>query len=206
MYVAFTFLLASESEVAFAELYALPPREQITVPHQPLPVVTAARPAPAPSPTPTPRQESNIGTRLRQFLAPEIKAGLVQVLDDAQATTVRLTNRNMFGSGDATVAASAQPLIGRIGDALNDEQGNVSVFGFTDDQPIHTPRFPSNFELSKARADAVAALLRTHLKDPSRLRAQGKGQADAIAANTTPEGRQQNRRTEIVLVRASDAM
>jgi type VI secretion system protein ImpK len=208
LYVAFTFLLASESEIAFAELFALPPRGQVTVPHQPLP---APPPAPAPTPVaaapapPLPPADS-LGSKLRQFLAPEIKAGLVQILEDAQATTVRVTNRNMFGSGEATLATSAAPLIGRIGEALNDEPGKVSVYGFTDDQPIHTPRFPSNFELSQARADAVAALLRTHLKDPTRLHAQGKGQADPIAANATAEGRQQNRRTEIVLVRASNAM
>ncbi len=207
MYVAFTFLLANESEVAFAELFALPPRGPVTVPHQPLP------PPPAPAAAPTPvaaapaaPPPASLGSKLRQFLAPEIKAGLVQVLEDAQATTVRVTNRNMFGSGEATLAASAAPLIGRIGDALSDEPGNVSVNGFTDDQPIHTPHFPSNFELSQARADAVAALLRTHLKDAARLHAQGKGQADPIAPNATAEGRQQNRRTEIVLVHASNAM
>jgi type VI secretion system protein ImpK len=206
MYVAFTFLLASESEVAFAELFALPPRGQVTVPHQPLPAPPSA-PAPKPvAAAPAPPPPDNLGSKLRQFLAPEIKAGLVQVLEDAQATTVRVTNRNMFGSGEAALAASAAPLIGRIGDALNDEPGSVSVIGFTDDQPIHTPRFPSNFELSQARAEAVAALLRTHLKDPARLHAQGKGQADPIASNTTAEGRQQNRRTEIVLVHASNAM
>jgi type VI secretion system protein ImpK len=208
MYVAFTYLLANESEVAFAELFALPPRGQATVPHQPLP---PPPPAPAAAPTPlaaapvSPPPDS-LGSKLRQFLAPEIKAGLVQVLEDAQATTVRVTNRNMFGSGEATLAASAAPLIGHIGDALNDEPGNVSVYGFTDDQPIHTPRFPSNFELSQARADAVAALLRTHLKDAARLHAKGKGQSDPIASNATADGRQQNRRTEIVLVRASNAM
>ena len=80
------------------------------------------------------------------------------------------------------------------------------VNGYTDDQPIHTARFPSNFELSQARADAVASQLRARLKDPKRMRAQGKAQADPIGPNTTAEGRAQNRRTEVVLIRASDAM
>jgi type VI secretion system protein ImpK len=203
MFVGFTFLLASISDVAFAELFSLPPRGEVTVPRAvapgPVAPVVASRAA-------SPVVPSGTFAKLRQFLAPEIKAGLVQVLQDAQTVTVRLTNRNMFGSGEATLATSYAPLLARIGDALNEETGNVMVYGFTDDQPIRTARFPSNFELSQTRADAVGALLRARLKDPGRLRAQGKGQADPIAANTTADGRQQNRRIEIVLVRASDAM
>jgi type VI secretion system protein ImpK len=200
IFVTLTLMLAGVSDVAFAELFALPPRGQITVPRQTVPALAPTPPlAPASAAPPT-----GAFTTLRRFLEPEIKAGLVQVLQDAQTVTVRLTNRSMFSSGEANIAKAYGPLLGRIGDALNEEKGEVRVYGFTDDQPIRTARFPSNFELSQARADAVAGFL--HLKDPKRLHAQGKGQADPIASNTTAEGRQQNRRTEIVLVRASDAM
>ncbi len=145
--------------------------------------------------------------KLRQFLEPEIRAGLVQVFQDAQASDRKADQSQhvRFRRSHAGRARTIQ-LIGRIGDALNGEAGDVRVFGFTDDQPIRTARFPSNFELSQARADAVAALLRRALTDPKRLSAQGQGAADPIASNATPDGRQQNRRTEIVLVRASDAM
>ena len=119
--------------------------------------------------------------------------------------TVRLLGATMFGSGEAALTSSFGPLLGRIGDALNDQPGDVKVFGYTDNQPIRNARFPSNFELSQARADAVANHIRARLKDPSRLRTQGKGQNDPIAPNTTAEGRQQNRRTEIVIIRPSDA-
>jgi type VI secretion system protein ImpK len=149
-------------------------------------------------------QPSGIGNRFRQFLEPEIRAGLVQVFEDAQTVTVRLTNRNMFGSGEATLGASYTPLLGRIGEALQDEAGAVLVNGYTDNQKIRTPRFPSNFELSQARADAVAGVLRSKLSDPKRVEPKGRGEADPIASNATPDGRQQNRRTEIILVRASD--
>lgn len=199
MYLAFSFLLANSSEVAFAELFALPPQGPVLVPRQPRvapPVVTVQ---------PAPTVAEIFQPRLRQFLEPEIKAGLLQVLEDAQTITIRLTNHNMFGSGEAALTASFAPLLQRIGDALNDERGNVSVYGYTDDQPIRTARFPSNFELSQARADAVADRLRARLTDPKRLRAQGKGQTSPIASNATAEGRQENRRTEIILVRAPDA-
>ncbi|HET6610200.1 MAG TPA: type VI secretion system protein TssL, long form [Rhodopila sp.] len=197
-YIGFAFALSNSSEISFAELYGLPPRGAVVVP----------RTAPPP-PAPPPAQVvvvSNLAVKLKQFLAPEIKAGLVTVFQDAQAITVRLANVNMFGSGQAVLATSYYPLLQRIGDALNDEKGDVIINGYTDDQPIHTARFPSNFELSQARADAVLDVLKTKVKDPSRLHAKGKGQADPIAPNTTEDGRRQNRRTEIVLVRTSDAM
>ncbi|HVY16445.1 MAG TPA: type VI secretion system protein TssL, long form [Rhodopila sp.] len=198
-YVSFAFALSNSSEISFAELYGLPPRGTVTVPR-------TAPPPPAPPPVQLAvTQPSNLELKLKQFLAPEIKAGLVTVFQDAQTITVRLANVNMFGSGQATLSSSYQPLLQRIGEALNDETGQVMVNGYTDDQPIHTPRFPSNFELSQARAQAVLDVLKTKVKDPGRLHAQGKGQADPIAPNTTEDGRRQNRRTEIVLVRSSDA-
>jgi type VI secretion system protein ImpK len=201
MYVSFTFLLANVSEVAFAQLFALPPHGDVVVPRRQHVAVSSA---PAPAPAPAPAVEA-FPPKIKKFLEPEIAAGKVQVFEDAQTVTVRLTNRNMFGSGEATLAASFLPLLARIGDALNQERGDVNVNGYTDDQPIRTARFPSNFELSKARADAVADQLRARLEDKQRVHAQGKGQADPIASNKTPEGRQDNRRTEIVLVRAADS-
>jgi type VI secretion system protein ImpK len=146
--------------------------------------------------------QSPVAAKLHQFLAPEIKEGLVVVLEDAQSVTVRLTNRNMFGSGQATLNSGYDSLLARIGEALDAEPGAVTVAGYTDNQPIHTARFPSNFELSQARADAVARLLMAKVRDPSRIHATGRADADPLAPNTTADGRQQNRRTEIALTRA----
>jgi type VI secretion system protein ImpK len=199
MFVGFSLLLASTSNVAFAELFALPPRDVVAIPHPPMQLPAVSQPATVPV------AASAAVAKLRTFLAPEIKAGLVQVMQTPQAVTVRLTNGTMFGSGAATLGASYAPLLGRIGEALNDEAGKITVVGYTDDQPIRTARFPSNFELSQARADAVAALLRAHLTQPNRVQAQGKGAAEPLVSNATAEGRQQNRRTEIILVRTPDA-
>ena len=203
IYTAFNFLLAGSSDLAFDELATLPPKTPMAVAR------TAPRPLPGPAPAaeaPQPPPPNKFSQRLREFLAPEIRDGLVQVLEDAQTVTVRLTNRNMFASGQAVLGALYPPLLVRIGDALETEPGQVTVLGYTDNQAIRTPRFPSNFELSQARADAVAAALKARLKEPARLKAQGKGDADPIAPNATAEGRQQNRRTEIVLTRASDSL
>ena len=198
IYVMFNFLLASQSDLAFAELAALPPHGTIVVPHPAL----AAPPPPPPAPVAT-VATSQAAPKLRQFLAPEIKQGLVVVLEDAQAVTVRLTNRNMFGSGSAELNSSYLPLLARVGQALNDEKGGVVVNGYTDNQPIHTVQFPSNWQLSQARADAVAKVIGAHLTDAKRMKAVGKGDADPIAPNTTADGRQNNRRTEVVWVKTA---
>jgi type VI secretion system protein ImpK len=198
IYVAFNFLLASSSDLAFAELGALPPHGAIVVPHPAL-----AAPPPPPPPPVAVVATSTTAPKLRQFLAPEIKQGRVVVLEDAQSITVRLTNRNMFGSGSAELNASYVPLLTRIGEALNDEKGSVQINGYTDNQPIHTVQFPSNWQLSQARADAVSKVLAAHLTDPKRAKAVGKGDDDPIAPNTTADGRQSNRRTEIVVVKTA---
>lgn len=207
LYLALNLLLAGVSDVAFAELSGLPPKVAMPVQHAQAraPVAEPVVPQPMPA-APAAPAPAGFSMRLRQFLAPEIKAGLVSVLEDAQTITVRLTNRNMFASGQASLGGLYPGLLVRIGDALETEPGKVTVFGYTDNQPIRTARFPSNFELSQARADAVAEALRARVKDRSRIAAKGRGEADPIAANDTADGRQQNRRTEIVLTKVSDSL
>ena len=84
---------------------------------------------------------------------------------------------------------------------MKDEQGSVRIIGYTDDQPINTIAFPSNVQLSTARAKVASAMLAPSAGDASRLSAEGRADADPIAPNTTPEGRERNRRIEIVLNR-----
>jgi type VI secretion system protein ImpK len=197
MYLGFNFALAGSSDIAFAELFGLPPRGPIAIAR-----AEAAAPVTPPPPAPAPPAAQNsVVAKLHTFLAPEIKAGLVVVLEDAQAVTVRLTGANLFGSGQAILNPAYGSLIDRIAQALQDEHGAVTVNGYTDNQPIHTVRFPSNFDLSQARAEAVARQIAAHLSDPKRVTAVGRADADPIASNATAAGRQQNRRTEIVLVR-----
>jgi type VI secretion system protein ImpK len=189
LYLAFNFALAGASDIAFGRFAALPP-------HGPVQVVRAAEPPPPPpvaAATPAPRG----------FLAPEIAAGLVQVLEDPQSITVRVTNRNTFASGSATLDPAAIPLLRRIGKAIAGQPGTVVVNGYTDNQPIRTVRFPSNFQLSQARAQAVAQVLAAELPADRPVQAQGKGDADPLAPNTTPDGRDRNRRTEIVLLKTA---
>jgi type VI secretion system protein ImpK len=198
IYLLFNFSLAAASDLGFAEFAALPPKQPLAVPRAtpvplaPPPVTAAAAPL-ATSARPS----------LHGFLEPEIKQGLVQVFEDPQAITVRLLNRTMFESGSATLNPASLPLLERIATALEAEKGDVAVNGYTDNQPIHTVQFPSNWQLSQARADAVAKVLAAHLTNSKRVRASGRSDTDPVAANTTAEGRQQNRRTEVVLLKTS---
>jgi type VI secretion system protein ImpK len=155
--------------------------------------VAAVPPPPPPGPTDL--------DRLRSFLRPEIAQHLVSVLGPPAAPVVRISSSGMFPSGSAVLQPSFLPLLQRIGAALRDEPGGALVVGYTDNQPIRTVQFPSNFQLSTARAEAARAALARFGADPSRLAAEGRADADPIASNDTAEGREQNRRIEIIVHR-----
>lgn len=194
IYLGFNLLLGAASDTTFARLAGLPPSGPVVI-------ARAAAVKPPPPPAPVAVEAGSGVTRLRTFLAPEIKQGLVEVLEDPQAITVRIANRNMFGSGAATLTSGYGPLLDRIGMALQGEPGRVLVVGHTDNQPIRTARFPSNWQLSTARAETVALVVAAKLTDQTRIKSEGHADNDPVAPNTTPEGRQQNRRTDIVLIK-----
>ncbi len=185
-YFGFSYLLADRSDLVFARLASLPPTGQVSF----------ARAAVAMPPPPIDTTQSQ---KIRKFLEPEIKQGLVTVLEDDQTITVRLRAQGMFASGSADVVDSFKNTLLRIGDALNTEPGNVVITGHSDNVPIRTLKFPSNFELSLARAKSVQAIVGSKMQDPKRLSAEGKADTQPIAPNTTPEGREQNRRIEVTL-------
>ena len=187
LFVWFSSSLSAASDDTFGRQIAAP------LAHMPQIVRTApVRPPPVVAPAPEP---------LYVFLKPEIDQGLVSVLGDRSTPIVRIRNRGMFPSGSATVAPAYIRLLERIGEALKAEKGQVQVIGYTDNQPIHTVQFPSNFQLSAARADAARTIIVRALGDPPRVRAEGRADADPIGQNTTPEGRDENRRIEVVLRR-----
>jgi type VI secretion system protein ImpK len=134
---------------------------------------------------------------LTRELASEISRGAIAVADSAGATLIVLKTDELFGSGSARLNAELHPLIARIADALNKVPGTIVVTGHTDDVPIRTARFPSNWELSTERARSVAGLMSSHLREPGRLRAEGVADSDPIAPNDTAANRARNRRVAI---------
>src|SRR3954464_12447790 len=113
-----------------------------------------------------------------------------------------LTDKVLYNSGSATLNPSATPLLDRISSLLRTEFDHpIVVEGHTDDQAIASTPFPTNWELSTARATAVVRfLIRDHVA-PGRLAASGYGAMHPLATNDTPAGRSRNRRVEIVLSR-----
>jgi type VI secretion system protein ImpK len=138
--------------------------------------------------------------KLSQFLAPEIAQGLVRVAELPDRTVVTINGDGLFASGSAELAASYVPLIERIGDALKDAPGNVVVAGHTDNQRLLSARFPSNWHLSQARADAVKNMLAQRAGSSSRFAAEGRGDAEPIAPNDTSANRAKNRRVDITVL------
>jgi type VI secretion system protein ImpK len=189
LYGSFLFSLNHRSDAAF--------EAAVTAPPSAMPDIVRAQPVVAPA-EPQP-QGPTILDRISGFLSPEIAAGKVTVLGTVNQPIVRINNQGLFGSGSAVVESDDVPLLQKIGTALGRETGTVVVTGYTDNQPIHTLQFPSNFELSSARAQAAAAIMDQTIGDQSRITARGMGSANPVADNSTAAGRAQNRRIEIVL-------
>jgi chemotaxis protein MotB len=113
-----------------------------------------------------------------------------------------LTDDLLFASGQATIEARADGLLGEIAQLLNvDETHPISVEGNTDNVPIHSGQFPSNWQLSTARASIVVQFLIEHGVSPSRLTASGNAEQRPVDSNATAAGRARNRRVEIVMRR-----
>ena len=89
----------------------------------------------------------------------------------------------------------------RIGAALEEVGGRIVVTGHTDNQPIRSVQFPSNWHLSQDRAREVVSILETIVKDQSRLESEGRGDTEPVAQNDSAEGRALNRRVEVMLYR-----
>jgi type VI secretion system protein ImpK len=92
-------------------------------------------------------------------------------------------------------------MLERVASALRNESGSLRVIDYTDNQPVRSVRYPSNFQLSGARANSVRAIVVRTVGDPARVSAEGRADADPIAPNTTAQGREQNQRIEFVLNR-----
>jgi chemotaxis protein MotB len=126
---------------------------------------------------------------------------------EARGLVIRvLTDDLLFASGQATLEHRASGLLGEIAQLLNvDATHPISVEGNTDNIPIHSAQYPSNWELSTARASTVVRFLIAHGVGASRLTASGNAEQDPIASNTTAAGRARNRRVEIVMRRTTNA-
>jgi type VI secretion system protein ImpK len=151
-------------------------------------------------PPPTPLEPTALD-RLRASLQSDIDRRAVSLLGTPATPIIRIADHAMFSSGGAVVQAASLPLLERISAALRNEGGSLRVIDYTDNLPIRSVQFPSSFQLSTARANAVRVIIARGVGNSARVSAEGRADADPIAPNTTAEGREQNRRTEIMLRR-----
>jgi chemotaxis protein MotB len=143
---------------------------------------------------------------LAEKLTAEIARGEVEIETRGRRIVVRIRERGSFASGSAQLKPEYQALMRQFRDVLAAQEGAVAVQGHTDDVPIETARFRSNWELSSARAVSVAEpLLEGGVLDPSRLSVTGFADTRPLVANDSPDGRARNRRVEIVIDQGIDA-
>ena len=187
LYIALSFSLGSLSDPVAREL------AQLKVPAI---VVTGAATANRPGAEPaTPR--------VSEQLAAEIARSEVAVTDAAGLSTIVIRGDELFASGSARLESGVEAVILRVADALERVPGTILVTGHTDDVPIRTARFPSNWELSTERAASVVKLIAGKLKEPGRLRAEGLADSAPVAPNDSAANRARNRRVTIIVRSAS---
>jgi len=138
---------------------------------------------------------------LNKELETEIKAGKIQVHLEPRGLVVSLQQAAFFPSGGDGIAPETYPTIQKLADLMNKLKNPVRLEGHTDSIPIHTDRFPSNWELSAARAIAMMKLLTTDFNMPKeRFAVAGYAETAPIDTNDTAEGRSRNRRVDIVIL------
>ena len=179
----------------------------------PLPIVqtaddlgtTIVPPIPLPHPATAPEQVAGEPVDVREApLKPAVEvADLgpgVEVESTQGIVRFRISSEVLFASGEAALTPAGLEVIDQLLPAFNQVPDHtIMVEGHSDNIPISTARFPSNWELSASRASAVVRHLETRGLNPTRLRATGMADTKPMAPNDTPEGRSQNRRVEIVM-------
>jgi chemotaxis protein MotB len=141
---------------------------------------------------------------LKRYAARHGLSGQLRTAIDERGLVIRLlTDKLLFESGSGVLQPKAYPVLGQVAEAIDHTTltNPVRVEGNTDDVPIHTPEFRSNWELSAARGTAVLEVLRENGVADTRLSVVGYGATRPVATNTTSAGRQRNRRVDIVVLR-----
>jgi len=170
------------------------------------------KPTPLGSPMPTEQQMELAAKsamveerKLKEVLSAKTIAGRlpensVMLKTTGEGLVISLREAGFFASGSSAVRDESMPLLTQLAASMPD--GMVRVEGHTDNVPIHTAQFPSNWELSSARAAAIARVLLEHGKvKPEEMAAEGLAEFHPVAANDTDEGRAQNRRVDVIVLR-----
>jgi chemotaxis protein MotB len=132
-------------------------------------------------------------------LESEVAAGQIAIEQLRDGLRLDVKEDVLFPSGSADVNAHGRSVLGKVAERVKSVPHRIEVGGHTDDVPIHTARFPSNWELASARATGVVRILAQQGVDSTRLSAVSFAEFAPVAENETPQGRARNRRIEITL-------
>jgi len=141
-----------------------------------------------------------IARDIQQALAPLVKQGMVHVTQSSRGINVEISASVLFATGEAKLTPVSEDALRAVAVVLKNDKHGLQVEGYTDNVPIKTSQFASNWELSGVRASSVARLLIDSGIDEKRLTIVGHGANDAIASNDAPDGRSRNRRVELMIL------
>ncbi|MEK6735376.1 MAG: flagellar motor protein MotD [Pseudomonadota bacterium] len=148
------------------------------------------------------RQEKMKGMakNILKALEPLVNDGKVRVTQSALGVTVEINASVLFSPGQAKLAENSSLTLQAVAQVIKDHDHQIHVEGHTDNLPIFTENFPSNWELSTARASSVIRLFIEQGVDAQRLTAIGYGEYKPVETNDSPEGRKRNRRVSIMIL------
>ncbi|MBF0470640.1 MAG: flagellar motor protein MotD [Gammaproteobacteria bacterium] len=143
---------------------------------------------------------ANIANEVEKTMLPLIKDEKISVVRHKDWVEIGINSSLLFPSASAEMSENAERILGDISEIIKDHPNYIQVEGFTDNVPINTFVYPSNWELSAARAASVVHLFMNEGVNPERMAAIGYGEFRAIASNETLEGRQKNRRVSLIVL------
>jgi chemotaxis protein MotB len=140
-----------------------------------------------------------VAATIEDMLQNYVEKGLVDVSFSENRVVVNMKDKLLFPSSSARLSSAAVTVLRDVSRILMTLPNTIQVEGNTDNVPIRTEEFPSNWELSAARAASVVHIMSRFGIDPKRLSAIGYGEHRPVAGNDTPQGRQKNRRVTLVV-------
>jgi type VI secretion system protein ImpK len=191
-FLGFLYFVNSASNPLLSKLYVL--KDSFDV--QP---VVAATEIISPVETPAAIAAPALLDELTTFLEPEVRRGEVILLKINGKTVIRIMSKGFFASGSDKIMTQYFPLMDKISQALARVSERIVVVGHTDSSPIFSAKFPSNWDLSKARALSVAELLINNKKISATIVSEGRADTQPMVANDSPEHKAMNRRVEIII-------
>jgi chemotaxis protein MotB len=149
----------------------------------------------------------SVQAEIEKALAPEISQHVVELKAQREGLVISLREIGFFESGSATLRSSSRDSVDRLAAVLKNRGELLRIEGHTDNVPIHTAQFQSNWELSTARATELTKLFITRYEfSPDRLAAAGYAQYHPVDSNGTAEGRAHNRRVDIVVLKSGPGL